>query len=67
MADLEHIRQSLDLQKLTFIAHSLGGIFAVLYSSTYTEYIEKIVVLDSTFAFNREPCEVFWLIIWVYL
>ena len=67
VADLEHIRKSLDLEKLTFIGHSMSGILAILYSATYPERIEKTVVLDSLFPFVKGPSEVLRLFLRIYL
>ncbi|KAL5263393.1 hypothetical protein ACHWQZ_G008681 [Mnemiopsis leidyi] len=58
VVDLEHIRRNLNLEKFTFIGHSMSGILGILYSSTYPEHIDRTVVLDSLFPFVKESSEV---------
>ena len=58
VADLEHIRRSLELERFTFIGHSMSGILSILYSATYSDHIERTVVLDSLFPYVKEASEV---------
>ena len=43
--DLEILRKHLNLEKLTLVGHSWGGMLAMEYASKYPERIEKMVLL----------------------
>ena len=36
----------------------MSGILSILYSATYSDHIERTVVLDSLFPYVKEPSEV---------
>ena len=55
---MEYIRQGLDIDKLIFIGHSMGGIIASLYTATYPEHIIKTVTIDSIFPRDSSTSEV---------
>lgn len=44
--DLEALRQHLQVEKLTLVGHSWGGMLAMLYLSRKPEHVEKIVLID---------------------
>jgi len=46
VSDVEALRKRLNLGRLTLIGHSMGGRNAIVYSSTYPEAVEKLVVID---------------------
>jgi proline iminopeptidase len=45
--DLEKLRQELQLDKLTLLGHSWGGMLAMIYASGYPDRVEKLVLVDS--------------------
>jgi proline iminopeptidase len=45
VADLEALRQSLGLDKVTLVAHSFGPAIAALYAIRYPEHVERMVFL----------------------
>lgn len=44
LADIEHFRRVLGLEKLILIGHSFGGFLATLYGAEYPEHLEKLVL-----------------------
>ncbi|AFL89397.1 putative hydrolase or acyltransferase of alpha/beta superfamily [Terriglobus roseus DSM 18391] len=44
--DVEALRRSLGIQKLSLMGHSFGGTIALEYASRYPEHVEKLIVLD---------------------
>jgi proline iminopeptidase len=44
--DLEALRQSLDLDRLSLLGHSLGGHVAYLYASRHPERMESLILVD---------------------
>ncbi len=46
VSDIEALRKTLNLGKLTLIGHSMGGRNAIVYSSTYQEVVKKLIVID---------------------
>src|SRR5205085_10046054 len=45
VADLEALRQSLGLDRVTLVAHSFGPAIAALYAIRYPEHVERMVFL----------------------
>jgi proline iminopeptidase len=45
VADIERIRQILDLEKVTLIGHSFGGFIATLYAAEFPNRVEKLVLV----------------------
>jgi pimeloyl-ACP methyl ester carboxylesterase len=35
-----------NLQNITFLGHSMGGKIAMLFATTYPEYVEKLIIAD---------------------
>lgn len=46
--DIEDIRRELDIQKLTLIAHSFGGIIAVNYAIKFKNSVERLILMNVT-------------------
>jgi len=46
VSDIEALRKTLNLGKLTLIGHSMGGRNAIVYSSNYQEAVKKLIVID---------------------
>lgn len=63
VADLEALRESLGVPKLTLMGHSFGGTIALEYAARYPEHVQKLVILDgaadmpATFALWRSEIE----------
>lgn len=45
IADIERIRQILQLEKVTLIGHSFGGLIAALYAAEFPERVEKLILV----------------------
>lgn len=46
VADLEALRQALDLDRISLLGHSLGGHIAYLYASRHPEHMDSLVLVD---------------------
>jgi pimeloyl-ACP methyl ester carboxylesterase len=44
--DLSRLVRSIGAEKLTLIGHSLGGAVSLVYSGTFPEQVDKLIVLD---------------------
>ncbi len=45
---VKHILEEHNIQKCTFIGHSMGGYVALAFSENYPKYVSKLVLLNST-------------------
>src|SRR3989339_517429 len=45
--DLERLRKALNLEKITLLAHSWGGLLSMKYAITYPESIDRLILLNS--------------------
>lgn len=45
--DLDQLRQTLGLEKITLLAHSWGGMLASLYALAYPEHVDRIIYLNT--------------------
>ncbi len=45
LADIERIRKSLGLDRLTLVGHSFGGFVAALYAAEFPDRVEKLVLV----------------------
>ena len=63
VADVEALRKSLGVPKLTLMGHSFGGTIALEYAARYPEHVQRLIVLDgaadmlATFALWRSEIE----------
>lgn len=61
--DIETLRRSMSVPKLSLIGHSFGGTVALEYASRYPEHLQKLIIVDGaadipkTFAFWRAEIE----------
>jgi proline iminopeptidase len=64
--DLEHLRQSLGLERMTLLAHSMGGALAYAYLSRYPGRVRGIVLAGGVHpvAFSNDPPEEFLAEVW---
>ena len=53
-ADLDKVARKLDLRDFTLIAHSMGGMVAMVYASTYPGRMKKLVVVDTSINLSEE-------------
>lgn len=44
--DVEALRRSLGIQRLSLMGHSFGGTIALEYASRYPEHVAKLIILD---------------------
>jgi pimeloyl-ACP methyl ester carboxylesterase len=51
--DIENLRASLNLQKITFIGHGFGALLATKYSNLFPDRVEKLVLLSPTFSYDK--------------
>lgn len=58
--DLEALRQSLDLDRISLLGHSLGGHVAYLYASRHPERMESLVLVDVGPPLDEELGRRFW-------
>jgi proline iminopeptidase len=58
--DLEALRQTLDLDRLSLLGHSLGGHIAYLYASRHPEHIESLILVDVGPPLDEELGQRFW-------
>jgi proline iminopeptidase len=47
LADMESLREHLNVKRWTVIGHSAGGVLAMDYAAAYPERIDKLILLDS--------------------
>jgi len=47
VSDLEALRQELNVNRLTIVGHSWGGMLAMLYAQAHPEHVGRIVLIDS--------------------
>lgn len=47
VSDLAHIVDTLELKKFDLLGHSMGGINAIVYASTYPENVNRLVIEDA--------------------
>ena len=45
-ADVETLRKSLGVPKLTLMGHSFGGTIALEYAARYPDHVQKLIILD---------------------
>lgn len=57
--DVEAVRQTLGLGKVSLLGHSCGGVLAQAYALKYQEYLTSLI-LCSTFHSTKKMNEVFW-------
>ena len=63
VADIEALRKSLGIPKLTLMGHSFGGTIALEYAARYPEHVQRLIILDgaadmpATFALWRSEIE----------
>ena len=63
VADVEALRKSLEVPKLTLMGHSFGGTIALEYAARYPEHGQRLIILDgaadmpATFALWRSEIE----------
>jgi pimeloyl-ACP methyl ester carboxylesterase len=53
-ADLDKVAAKLDLRDFTLIAHSMGGMVAMVYAATYPGRMKKLVVVDTSINLSEE-------------
>lgn len=46
LADIEHIRQLLGVEKLIIVGHSFGGFLASLYAAEYPDHVAKLILVS---------------------
>jgi 3-oxoadipate enol-lactonase len=46
--DLQHLLERLKIKKCTIIGHSIGGIIGSMYAAQYPDYIDAIVLINSS-------------------
>ncbi len=47
VADLEALRRTLNVEKLTLVGHSWGGILAMMYASAHPDRVQALVLIDA--------------------
>lgn len=63
VSDVEALRRSLGVPKLSIMGHSFGGTIALEYAARYPEHVEKLIIVDGaadmpfTFALWRREIE----------
>jgi proline iminopeptidase len=58
--DLEALRRSLDLDRISLLGHSLGGHVAYLYASRHPERMESLILVDVGPPLDEELGTRFW-------
>ena len=53
-ADINRVVEKLDLRDFYLIAHSMGGMVSLLYTSTYPGRVKKLVVVDTSLKLSEE-------------
>ncbi|MDC0661886.1 alpha/beta fold hydrolase [Marinobacter sp. SS21] len=57
VADLAELLETHFDKPVDLVAHSLGGVIAMLFAATFPERVRKLVVIDSFGPLSREPAE----------
>jgi proline iminopeptidase len=58
--DLEALRQTLGLDRVSVLGHSLGGHIAYLYASRHPEHMESLILVDVGPPLDEELMRRFW-------
>ncbi len=53
-ADLDKVAAKLDLRDFVLVGHSMGGMVAMVYASTYPGRMKKLVIVDSSINLSEE-------------
>lgn len=54
VADIEAIRKALDLDKISLLGHSFGGLLAMLYSLAYPQNVDRIILSNSMVVTSKD-------------
>ncbi len=57
VADLAELLDTHFEKPVDLVAHSMGGVIAMLFAATFPERVRKLVVIDSFGPLSREPAE----------
>jgi proline iminopeptidase len=60
LEDLEALRRSLNLDRISLLGHSLGGHLAYLYASRHPERVESLILVDVGPPLGEELGKRFW-------
>lgn len=52
--DIDEIRKQLNLEKVTILAHSWGGLLGMRYASEYPQYIESLILVNTVSPLVKE-------------
>jgi pimeloyl-ACP methyl ester carboxylesterase len=53
-ADLDQVAAKLDLRDFTLVGHSMGGMVAMVYASTYPGRMARLVIVDTSINLSEE-------------
>jgi len=57
--DIKELFEHLQLKKIILGGHSLGGIIVQKFTSQYPEYVNKLILIDTSYTLKSTPTETF--------